>query len=87
MTNDKIKLQNALKELDNIVQDLSSKQVDVEVGLAKFKEGVELIKFCRSQLKKAENEFTKLKAELEVDDEVTPSNEKQDEPDDSSIPF
>ena len=63
-------LQTALQELEKIVQDLNGKEVDVEVGLEKFKRGAELIKFCRTQLKTAENEFVKLKAELETEEEL-----------------
>jgi exodeoxyribonuclease VII small subunit len=61
-------LQGALKDLEKIVDDLGKKDVDVEEGLQKFKEGVDLIKFCREQLKKSENEFKKLKQELDVGD-------------------
>ena len=68
MPNDKNNLQSALKQLEAIVDDLSNKDVDVESGLAKFKTGVDLIKFCRSQLKQAENEFQTLKAELELEE-------------------
>jgi exodeoxyribonuclease VII small subunit len=77
MPNDKNNLQSALKQLEAIVDDLSNKDVDVESGLAKFKTGVDLIKFCRGQLKQAENEFQKLKAELEVEDNA--EREAQDE--------
>ena len=55
-----MQLQTALRELEMITDHLSKKDVDVEAGLKKFKEGVDLIKFCRSQLQKAENEFKKL---------------------------
>lgn len=68
MKEEKITLQNALKQLEVIVDELSNKDVDVEQGLKKFKDGVELIKFCRSQLKQSENEFKKLKMELEEDE-------------------
>lgn len=63
-------LHTALQELEKIVQELNGKEVDVEVGLEKFKRGADLIKFCRSQLKTAENEFIKLKEELAAEDGV-----------------
>ncbi len=66
--NEKENLQNVLKRLENIVEDLGKKDVDIDAGLEKFKEGVNLIKICRTQLKKAENEFKKLKDELENDE-------------------
>lgn len=68
MTQEEKNLQNALKQLEEIVEDLSGKDIDVEAGLEKFKEGVSLIKFCRGQLQKAENEFEQLKNELEVEE-------------------
>jgi len=61
-------LQSALKQIEKIVEDLNGKDVDVEAGLEKFKKGVSLIKFCRGQLRKAENEFNKLKGELEIEE-------------------
>jgi len=68
MSKEDKKLENALQQLEEIVDNLSNKEVDVESGLEKFKEGVTLIKFCRGQLQKAENEFEKLKSEIEVED-------------------
>jgi len=79
MPNDKNNLQSALKQLEAIVDDLSNKDVDVESGLTKFKAGVDLIKFCRGQLKQAENEFQKLKTELEVE-----NNAEAEEPDEET---
>lgn len=66
MAKDKENLKDALQKLEKIVDDLSNRDIDVEAGLAMFKDGVTLIKFCREQLKEAENEFKKLKDELEV---------------------
>lgn len=67
MAKEEKNLQSALKQLEKIVEDLSGRDVDVEAGLDKFKEGVALIKFCRGQLQKAENEFEKLKSELDIE--------------------
>ncbi|MBI2644207.1 MAG: exodeoxyribonuclease VII small subunit [Candidatus Wildermuthbacteria bacterium] len=66
MTKEKETIQAAKKRLEQIIEELSRKDVDVELGLEKFKEGVELITFIRAQLQKTENEFKKLKAELEI---------------------
>lgn len=75
MLKEKEKLKTALQKLEKIVEDLNKKDIDVEQGLEKFKEGVELIKFCRSQLQKAENEFVQLKQELEEEKENQPQQE------------
>ena len=71
MVQQKQNLQEALQKLEQVVQDLNQKDVDVEEGLKKFKEGVELVKFCQKELGQAENEFKKLKAELEKEEEVS----------------
>ncbi len=57
-------LQSEIAKLEKIVEQLSTKELDVEHGLEKFKEGVAIIKKARTQLAQAENEFTKLRAEL-----------------------
>ncbi|MGC9046831.1 MAG: exodeoxyribonuclease VII small subunit [Minisyncoccia bacterium] len=71
----KYSLKDALKKLELIVNDLSKKDVDIDEGLDKFKQGVELVKFCRQELQKAENEFEKIKAELENNLEVNLEND------------
>lgn len=62
---EKENIKDILAKLDAIVADLNSKDVDVEKGLEKFKEGVALVKTVRERLKKAENEFITLKKELD----------------------
>lgn len=74
MPTEKNKLQTALKQLETIVDDLSNKDVDVESGLEKFRSGVDLIKYCRTELNKAENEFQKLKTELETEETLQDEN-------------
>ena len=69
MAQEKQNLKDALRKLEGLVTDLEQKDVDVEAGLAKFREGVELVKFCQSQLKESENEFKRLKEELESEEE------------------
>jgi len=67
MTKSKLNLSDALKELESIVEKLSKNDLDVEVGLQEFKNGVELVEFCRGELKIAENQFNELKARLDRD--------------------
>lgn len=67
MSTQKQTIEASLKRLEKIVEELNARDVDVEEGLKKFREGVELIKLCRSRLGEAENEFKKLQAELESD--------------------
>lgn len=58
-------LKDSFKKLKEIVDWFDrQEEVDVETGLEKVKEGVNLIKESRKQLKELENEFEKVKEEL-----------------------
>lgn len=81
---EKLNLQGALTELEKVVNELSKKDVDVDAGMAKFKRGVELIKFCRSELEEVENEFNDLKAELEIEDDDEDGEGDDEEEEDNS---
>ena len=67
-------LKEALTKLDVLVSELNSQDVDLELGLEKFKEGIEIIKFCREQITKAENTFKSLNQELERNKNESNSN-------------
>ncbi len=59
-------LGESLKKLEGIVAWFDEQEeVDVEKGLNKVKEGVELIKTSKLRLKEVENEFEVVKKELE----------------------
>ncbi len=63
---DKNELKNSLKKLEEIIEWFDGqKEVDVEAGLEKVKQGVGLIKVSRERLKTLENEFEEVKKELE----------------------
>lgn len=58
-------LGSSLKKLEAIVDWFDQQQdVDVEKGLEKVKEGVDLIKYCRSRLTEVKNEFEEVKKAL-----------------------
>ncbi|MDP2641265.1 MAG: exodeoxyribonuclease VII small subunit [Candidatus Yanofskybacteria bacterium] len=59
-------LESALSRLEKIIEELNSKDTNIEEGMKKFKEGAGLIAFCRNQLKKAEQEFREIKEELKA---------------------
>ncbi len=62
----KINLNEALKKLDAIALWFESRrEVDVEEGLKKVKEGALLIGGVKSRLKEIENEFEEVKRGLE----------------------
>lgn len=68
---DKNNLKDQLKRLEEIIKWFDEqKEVDVETGLDKVKEGVALIKASKERLKELENEFEKVKKELKEEIEV-----------------
>ena len=66
MKEEKQNLGEALKELEKIVARLDRVDFDIEEGLKEFRRGVDLVEFCRAELKHAENEFIELKSRLDV---------------------
>ena len=59
-------LKNNLKKLEEISSWFSDqKEVDVEEGLNKVKEAVELIKSSKDRLKQIENEFEEIKKDID----------------------
>lgn len=65
---EKLNLSQSLKKLEEITEWFNDQQeVDVERGLEKVKEGVQLVKSSRERLKEVENEFEDVKKDLEGD--------------------
>ena len=65
---EKLNLSESLKKLEAITEWFNNQEeVDVEKGLEKVKEGVQLVKASRERLKEVENEFEDVKKELEGD--------------------
>ena len=63
-------LKDSLKKLKEIVEWFDKQEeVDVEMGLEKVKEGAALIKESKKQRKELENQFEKVKEELEEEEE------------------
>jgi len=63
---DKTKISESLSKLESIVEWFENqKDVDVEEGLKKVKDGATLIKSLKSRLKEVENEFEEIKKEIE----------------------
>lgn len=63
-------LEKSFEQLEKINEELSSKDINVDEALKKFKEGASLIKECKEKLDKAENEFKEIKKELEVEEDI-----------------
>lgn len=58
-------IKNDFKKLEEIINKLEGKEIDLEKSLNLFKEGSELVKKCHNQLKKAKNKFREIKMDLD----------------------
>jgi exodeoxyribonuclease VII small subunit len=67
MTKKIIKYSEAVQELNAILQDLESENIDVDEVSLKVKRAVELIKICREKIENTELEVRKIVKEFEND--------------------
>ena len=58
MSMSKINFEEAMKNLENIVEDLETGNLTLDDCLQKFKEGIELSAFCSRKLDEAEKKIT-----------------------------
>jgi exodeoxyribonuclease VII small subunit len=63
---------NALKHLEEIVEQLESGQLGLEESLSRFEEGVKISVFCQEELQKTDGKVSllikKLNGEMELQD-------------------
>ena len=52
--------EQSLKQLEQIVRELESGNLPLELALKKFEEGIELSKFCSQKLEETERRITQL---------------------------
>ena len=57
---EKMTFEVALKKLEALVKELESGELDLEVAVKKYQEGIDLAKFCHDLLKNAENVVVKM---------------------------
>ena len=62
-----MKYNEAMEELNTILEDLESERIDVEEVAVKAKRAVELIKMCREKLDKTELEVRQIVKEFDKD--------------------
>lgn len=60
--------EKALEELESLVEQLESGELNLDTSLQKFKRGVELTRHCQSVLERAQQSVEQL---LQTDDEST----------------
>ena len=64
-------LNDLLKRLSEITEWFDDQEeIDVEVGLGKVKEGAVLVRACKERLQQIENEFEKIRKEVERNDDT-----------------
>ena len=62
----------ALGQLEAIVRELESGDLELEDSLERYQRGVELLRACRARLADADAKATSLLGEIEEDPEETP---------------
>lgn len=62
---EKISYSQAMKEIEEILNYIESEEIDVDILVEKVKRATELIRFCKSKLRTAEEELQKTLIELE----------------------
>jgi len=65
MSKNKLTYTVAITELEAIVQDIESGEIDVDVLTAKVKRASELIKFCKDSLRNTQKEVEKTLVDIE----------------------
>lgn len=68
----------ALNELEKIVAEIESEEVDVDALAEKIKRASFLIMFCKEKLRTAEDEVKKVLTEMEEKEEGAESAEEED---------
>ena len=75
MKKDKLTYSSAITELEEIVHDIESGEVDVDVLTTKVKRASELIKFCKNNLRDTQEEVQKVLEGMEAKEAITDEQE------------
>ena len=76
MKNDKLSYSSAIRELNEIVTEIESGEVDVDVLTAKVKRASELIKFCKDNLRETQQAVNKVLDGIETKEVDAEEQEK-----------
>ena len=72
--NKELTYSQALKELEKIVREIESEEVDIDILAEKIKRASQILTFCKGKLRTAEDEVKKALTEI-GDDEETAAEE------------
>lgn len=70
----KFNFAKSFEELEKIVQDLETGQVDLDEALKKYEKGLDLASQCQAKLKEVENKVKIIKAKFDVNNGVDEPN-------------
>lgn len=74
----KLTYAKALQELEEIINRIETKSIDIDVLMEKVKRATYLIKFCKSNLRSTEQEVKKTLSEIEEKPEEEESEGSED---------
>jgi exodeoxyribonuclease VII small subunit len=74
--NKELTYSQALKELEKIVKEIESEEVDIDILAEKIKRASQILVFCKGKLRTAEDEVKKVLTEME--DEAGAAAEEKD---------
>ncbi len=72
--------EQAMKQLEQIVQDLESGDMPLEKAIKKFEEGIQLSKYCSGKLDESEKKITILMKDAAGDVSDIPFSEQRQQP-------
>ncbi len=70
-----------MTELEQIISEIETEDIDVDVLAEKVKRAALLVKLCKTRLRNAEQEVKKIMAEIEADSNEGDEPGEDDEPD------
>ncbi|MCX5882901.1 MAG: exodeoxyribonuclease VII small subunit [Deltaproteobacteria bacterium] len=71
--------ESAMKQLEQIAQELEAGELSLELAMKKFEEGIQLSRFCTKKLDETERRITILLQDSDGSVQEVPFEEKQDE--------
>ena len=63
MAKEEVKFEEKMKELDDIVNELESGEIDLDLSIEKYTKAMKLVKECDEKLKKIEKQVSKIVSE------------------------
>ncbi len=76
---DTVSFEEALKKLESIVESMEAGDLSLETLLARFEEGIRLVKNCQARLEEAEVKIQKLEKTASGETVLKPLTEPADE--------